>query len=470
MQNEQKAKQHKEATLGKSILCITLVVAFICVGMAVFAANIAVVLFLSWLIVWPFAASLGYSFSDLEKFAAEMGAKCIGPATIILAVGMMIASFMASGTVPTILVIGLHIINPTFFLVISFLLCCIMSVITGTSWGTLGTVGIAMIGVGAGLGVNPAITAGAIVSGSWFGDKMSPLSDSTIMCSTITNTYIMDHIKAMMHTTIPAALISLVLYLILGFSSHKSTYSLSTIDKISSGLGSMFHLNIIALLPIVIVIILMVMKKGTVVSLLAGTISAGLVAICMQGFTLTQILNFAYNGFSCKSSNKIIVSLLNRGGIISLISLLAVFIGGLGLGGILQGSGLLKPILKYCQDNFHSPRTILLAAWVATLICILVVADNNFAFVMVGTLFAGIVKKYNLKSQNLSRILEDVGTLGSALIPWNVGAQFAAGVLGVTTISYTPYAFLNYITPIISLLFIIFQINIVKISKKDEQA
>ena len=191
-------EKKKDASLSLAILTLVLVVGFIAVGIGVFGINIAVLLFLCWLLVWPVAAYLGYSFEELEGFAYEMAAKCISPAAIILAVGMMIAAFMAAGTVPAILVAGLHLITPRYFLVITFLMCCIMSTIMGTSWGTLGTVGIAMMGVGAGLGVNPAITAGAVIGGAWFGDKMSPMSDSTIMCSTITNTYIMDHIRAMM--------------------------------------------------------------------------------------------------------------------------------------------------------------------------------------------------------------------------------------------------------------------------------
>ena len=173
--------EKKKASLALSSLAIVLIVAFIAVGIGVFNVNIAILLFLCWMIMWPFAAHLGYSFSEMEGFAYEMAQKCIAPAAIILAVGMMIASFMAAGTGPTILVAGLKLITPKFFLALTFIMFCIMSVIMGTSWGTLGTVGIAMMGVGAGLGVNPAITAGAVVSGAWFGDKMSPMSDSTIM-------------------------------------------------------------------------------------------------------------------------------------------------------------------------------------------------------------------------------------------------------------------------------------------------
>lgn len=457
--------EKKKASLTLSSLAIVLIVAFIAVGIGVFNVNIAILLFLCWMIMWPFAVHLGYSFSEMEGFAYEMAQKCIAPAAIILAVGMMIASFMAAGTVPTILVAGLKLITPKFFLALTFVMCCIMSVIMGTSWGTLGTVGIAMMGVGAGLGVNPAITAGAVVSGAWFGDKMSPMSDSTIMCSTITETYIMDHIKAMMQTTIPAAVVSLVIYLGIGIGISGDSYDASTVDSIMNGLKGMFHINLIPVIPIVVVIVMILMKKGTIVSMMSGTVVAILIAVFYQGYSVADMGTFLYSGFTCETKNEILISLLNRGGMTSMLSLLAVFVGGLGLGGILDKTGMLEPIFHYITEKYKSPRGIMLMAWCATLLCILVIADNNFAFVMVATLFGSAFQKYNLKSQNLSRILEDVGTLGSALVPWNVGAQFAAGVLGVSTLAYMPYAFLNWMTPILSLAFIILQVKIKKIEE-----
>lgn len=457
--------EKKKASLTLSSLAIVLIVAFIAVGIGVFNVNIAILLFLCWMIMWPFAAHLGYSFSEMEGFAYEMAQKCIAPAAIILAVGMMIASFMAAGTVPTILVAGLKLITPKFFLALTFVMCCIMSVIMGTSWGTLGTVGIAMMGVGAGLGLNPAITAGAVVSGAWFGDKMSPMSDSTIMCSTITETYIMDHIKAMMQTTIPAAVVSIIIYLGIGIFISGDSYDASTVDSIMNGLKGMFHINLIPVIPIVIVIVMILMKKGTIVSMMSGTVVAILIAVIYQGYSVADMGTFLYSGFTCDTENEILISLLNRGGMTSMLSLLAVFVGGLGLGGILDKTGMLEPIFHYITEKYKSPRGIMLMAWCATLLCILVIADNNFAFVMVATLFGSAFQKYNLKSQNLSRILEDVGTLGSALVPWNVGAQFAAGVLGVSTLAYMPYAFLNWMTPILSLAFIILQVKIKKIEE-----
>ena len=177
-----------------------------------------------------------------------------------------------------------------------------------------------MVGVGAGLGVNPAITAGAVVSGAWFGDKMSPMSDSTIMCSTITETYIMDHIKAMMQTTIPAAVVSLVIYLGIGIGISGDSYEASTVDSIMNGLKGMFHINLIPVIPIVVVIVMILMKKGTIVSMMSGTVVAILIAVFYQGYSVADMGTFLYSGFTCETKNEILISLLNRGGMTSVTS------------------------------------------------------------------------------------------------------------------------------------------------------
>ena len=306
--------EKKKASLALSSLAIILIVAFIAVGIGVFNVNIAILLFLCWMIIWPFAAHLGYSFSEMEGFAYEMAQKCIAP----------------------------------------------------------------------------------------------------------------------------AAIVSVVIYLGIGIFISGDSYDASTVESIMNGLKGIFHINLIPVIPIVIVIVMILMKKGTIVSMLSGTVVAILIAVFYQGYSVADMGTFLYSGFTCDIENEILISLLNRGGMTNMLSLIAVFVGGLGLGGILDKTGMLEPIFHYITEKYKSPRGIMLMAWCATLLCILVIADNNFAFVMVATLF------------------------GSALVPWNVGAQFAAGVLGVSTLAYMPYAFLNWMTPILSLVFIIFQVKIKK--------
>lgn len=451
-QTESTINQKSKSTFGISISALIVVVLFVALGVSVLNLDISLMLFLCWIVVAPFARKLGYRFTDLEEMAYDMAKSGIAPAAIIMAVGIMMGTFMASGTVPTVLVIGLNLITPKLFLAITFILCCIMSTIMGTSWGTIGTMGIAMSGVGLGLGINPAITAGAIVSGAWFGDKMSPMSDSTNLCAAVTKTKLMDHVRHMLWTTGIAAAISLVLYLIIGFLTTTNTFDKTQVQNIISELELMFHINFIPLMPLLIVIVMILMKCSTIVSLLCGALSAAIIAVFYQGISIYDIGTIMYSGFSVETENAVISSLLNRGGMSSMLSLIATFIGALGLGGILTKTGLLQPIFDKLTNTIKSQRSVLLMAWFLTLMCILVISTNNFAFVMVGTLFAPIFEQYNLKSENLSRILEDVGTTGSVLIPWNVGAVFVVGVLGVSTMEYAPYAFLNILAPIVSLI------------------
>lgn len=446
-----KIKPKKEATPVISALTLAIVVAFVAVGVSALNLDISLMLFLCWLVVAPFAALLGYNFFELEEMAYDMAKNCIGPAAIIMAVGVMMGAFMAAGTVPTVLVAGLGVITPGLFLVTTFILCCVMSMIMGTSWGTIGTIGIAMSGVGLGLGMNPAITAGAIVGGAWFGDKMSPMSDSTNLCAAVTKTKLMDHVRYMLWTTGPAALISIVLYGIIGFRSSAGAFDRTQVLEIVSCLNSMFKIDVVAVIPLAIVIVMIIMRKSTIVSLLSGAVAAAVIAVLYQGVSLSDIGAIMYNGYRAESDNAVITSLLNRGGMASMLSLIATFVGALGLGGILNGTGLLKPVFDGLTRGIKSAKGVMVMAWFLTLACILVISTNNFAFVMVGTLFAPLFEKYHLKSQNLSRILEDVGTTGSVLIPWNVGAMFVVGVLGVPTLQYAPYAFLNIFTPVISL-------------------
>lgn len=446
--------RHRESTLLYSLVALLCIVVFMACGYVFLSANFAILLFLGWLIAAAFAMGLGYKFTEIENLAYQSAQKGIGPAAIIMAVGLMIASFMAAGTVPTVLVVGLKSINPSIFLTVAFILCCITSLITGTSWGTIGTVGVAMIGVGAGLGVDPAITAGAIVSGAYFGDKMSPLSDSTILASTMTGTELWTHIKNMLWTTLPGAILCLILYTVLGFSGASDSYDTSAIDSIISAMNDIYHIDFLAVLPLLVVMVLIALRASTVGSLLIGTVLGSVIAVVYQGYSPKEMAAFLYSGFVVNSEDSFLTGILNRGGLTSMMSLVAMIIVALGLGGIISETGLLKPVFEAITRSIRSAKGVLLMAWVIVWMCVCIVPTYNFAFVLVPTLFNPLMKRYHLKTENLSRILEDVGTLGGNLFPWCVGPVFASGVLGISTAQYWPYVFLSILVPIISLIFI----------------
>ncbi|MDY5930732.1 MAG: Na+/H+ antiporter NhaC family protein [Candidatus Ornithospirochaeta sp.] len=447
--------EKKSPSLALSVCALLTIIVFVAVGYLTVKANFTVMLFACWLIMAAFTLPLGYRFSEIEGFAYKGAKNGVGPAAIIIAVGILIASFMAAGTVPTILALGLKVINPVIFLPLTFILCIATSLITGTSWGTIGTMGVAMIGVGTTLGVNPGMTAGAIISGAYFGDKMSPVSDSTILSSTLCGVELWDHIRNEAYTTIPGAVIALVLYTVIGFTTGKGSYDPEYVNQVVSALGSVFKLDIIALLPIIVVLVLICMKKSTIGAILIGAVVAFFIAVLHQGYSVAEVCSFLNSGFKCGSEDAFLKGILNRGGISSMMSLVGLIIVALGLGGIIGETGILTPIFAFVSDRIRTAKGLLVTLWVLVWICVILVPTYNFAFVILSTLFVPLLDKYGLSSKNVSRILEDVGTLGGNLFPWGVGAVYATGVLGVPTVQSAPFNFLCYIVPVISLVYIL---------------
>lgn len=284
---------------------------------------------------------------------------------------------------------------------------------------------------------------------------MSPLSDSTILASTMTGTELWTHIKNMLWTTIPGAVICMILYTVLGFYNSGSTYDKSVIDSIISSMNNIYHIDLLAVFPLLVVIVLISLRTSTVGSLLIGSVLASAIAVVYQGYSMKDMAGFLYQGFVVDSSDTFLTGILNRGGLTSMMSLVAMIIVALGLGGIISETGLLQPVFEAITRSVRSAKGVLLMAWVIIWICIFIVPTYNFAFVLVPTLFNPLMKQYHLKTENLSRILEDVGTLGGNILPWCVGPVFATGVMGVPTTQYWPYVFLSIIVPAISLIYIL---------------
>ena len=459
----EKEKNRKTPSWQYSIIVFAVIVLFIALGYALFKIDFAILLFVSWLLAGVFAMPLGFKFREIEDFAYESAKKCIPSSAIILAVGIMIAAFMAAGTIPSILVGGMEIITPKFFLPFTFLFCCVISVATGTSWGTAGTVGVAMIGIGTALGINPAFTSGAIISGTYFGDKMSPLSDTTILASTLTETDIFVHIKAMLWTTIPAAVLCVIVYGVMGIVTANDNYDRAAADAFVESLQGLYHINFLPVIPLIVVIVMILMRKSTVVSLLVGALLAAAIAVVYQGVSISDLGTFLTSGYVANTEDTMVTSILNRGGLTSMLKLLSIFISALGLGGILTGTGILQPIFDMLVRRIKTGKGVLLSAYVTTWLGITLVPTYNFPFVMDATLFNPLLKRYNLKSENLSRIMEDVGTLGGTLMPWSTGPVFVAGVLGVSAGPMCQYNFLAMFVPVISLIYILTGFGLKKI-------
>lgn len=443
----------KEPSLGYSLTILIMVIGIIAVGMLAFGAAIQFMVFSTMLILIPFIMKLGYSYKEVEQQIFTSMLKALQPCMILLAVGVLIGSWIASGTVPALIYYGIHAVSPQFFLVTTLLLCSIVSIATGSSWTTLGTAGVAMMGVGHSLGIPVGITAGAIISGAYFGDKMSPLSDSTNLSPAVVGAELITHIKHMMWTTVPAYIITAVIFTIVGLKYDAQTINSADVNSLTNYLSEHFQLGIWPFVPVAIVFTLLVTKQPAISSIFIGAIAGGVVAVFVQGVSIREILDIFYSGFYVESGIETVDSLLQRGGLESMLSLIALFLFALGLGGLLQSSGILKTILQSFVSKIKSRGMLVFVTIIVAYFTLGLGGAFSFSAVITGTLMKPLYDKFNLRPENLSRIIEDTATQSCALPPWTASGLFTATALGVSPLVYIPFCFLAMITPIVSLFY-----------------
>lgn len=396
--------------------------------------------------------AVGCPWSKIEE-AIIYGGKLMIPTCLILySIGSLMGAWLASGTVPTIIYYGLKMINPSVFLVTACIACIITSLSTGSSWSTIGTVGVALMGVGLGLGVNPAMTAGAIISGAAFGDKMSPLSDTTNVAPAVAEADLFDHIKAMCYTAGPSILITLTVFFFLGIKVSGDVNNEVVVNIIDS-LQNTFKLGFIPMIPPILVLGLAIKKMPAFPTLLISTGVAVLIAIFYQGETLLNILAIMENGFSSQTGFYEIDKLLSRGGLHSMMYTSSLGIIVMTFGGMLEKLGILEVCLEKLKGLTKSVGNLVLTTVVTEVLLNLITASQYMTIVLGGRLFVSEYKKKNLLPQTLSRTLEDSGTVTSLLIPWNLCGAFAVSTLGVGALEFLPFAVFNYLTPILAVVF-----------------
>ncbi|MGM0602067.1 MAG: Na+/H+ antiporter NhaC [Bacillota bacterium] len=443
----------KKPTTSYAYLVLIALVILIAVGLVIFDAPIQTMFFLGWLVIIPAAMKLGYSYQEVMDAAFDFCRRAMQPSFIILAVGALVGTWIAAGTVPTLIYSGLAIVTPKYFLLTTLILCSLTSLATGTSWGTMGTAGLAMMGVGAGLGVPAPITAGAVISGAYFGDKMSPLSDSTNLAAAVTEGDLMKHVKHMFYDQIPSYIITAVIFVFIGFKYSGGTVDSTHLNSMLDGLANNFNIGIIAFIPAIILIALLVMKKPPIISILIAAIVGGIIAVLHQGESFNTILSAFYSGYSSNTGIDFLDTLLNRGGVTSMFGTLSIMLFGFGLAGMMNEVGIMEALLEPLTKKVNSLGKLVVVSMIVNYASNMIGASMSFASVMTGTLLTPVYKEWNLKPENLSRIIEASGTLGAPLIPWNSNAIYASAMLGVSPIAYLPYCFLNYITPLIDLFY-----------------
>lgn len=399
------------------------------------------------------AAKVGHSWDSILGGILESVHRALEALIIVMVVGILIGSWVSAGTVPAMVYYGLGFISPQMFLPTGAILCAIVSVATGSAWTSAGTVGIALMSIAGGLGINPSLAAGMVISGAYFGDKLSPLSDSTNVAAATAETPLYEHVGAMLSTTIPSFLIALVLYTIIGFRTGGGNFDPSRVELIRSTILQNFNINLWLLIPPLFVIFAAIKKIPGIPSLLAAAGLGGIFSMVFQGRGLGDILlNFHY-GFEAETGVQVVDKLLNRGGLDSMMWTISLIIFALAFGGILEKAGFTEAILGRLITKIKSLGGLVTLTIVTGIACNFILTDQYLSIIVPGRMYAKAFDDKNLSRKYLSRTLEDGGTMWSPLCPWNGCGAYQAATLGVATFSYLPYAFMNLINPILAIIF-----------------
>ena len=450
-------KENRTAGTSSAIPALILVGTVAClIGMVGFLKlNVATSLMVVGIITVFLAQALGAKWEEIAVNIGEAINTVYIGVFIMMLVGMLIGSWMAAGTVPMLMYYGLKWLSPSIFLVATCILCSLMSILTGTSWGTIGTMGIALIGVGKGLGMNELCTIGAVVTGALIGDKMSPLSDTTILAPTVSGTDVYKHIRSMLYTTVPALVVSLILYGFLGISSSGGSVVTESYSEIMNTLSANFHMNILSLVPPIVVVTLIVLKKPSIPTFGIGIFVGGLIAMLVQGRTFTEVIGFCASGFSVDTGSSIVNSMVNRGGLLNMMSTISVIIAAALFSGALKSCGVFEMLCGVIRKAAKGSKSVLVSSYILHFLLYALTGSYFVTFSIVGPMMGPIFDEYDIDRRNLSRMLEDTGTTAAPLIPWSTFSVYVAGALGVSAWEYLLYCPLSYFGLITAAIYII---------------
>jgi len=410
---------------------------------------------------------LGYRWKEMQNGIVSSISNAMGAILILLLIGSLAGTWLISGIVPAMIYYGLKILNPTIFLFAACLVSAIVSLATGSSWSTIATLGVALLGIGKALGLADGVIAGAIISGAYFGDKMSPLSDTTNLAPAMAGTDLFTHIRYMTHTTVPSILLTLIIFLVMGFSIDTSG-SIGDIPLILSSIEGAFNITGWLFLVPAVVIFLIIKKVPAVPALLVGTLMGGLFAVIFQPQILDQVsgisgnflkssfmavFNAMYATVNVTTNHEMVNNLLSTGGMSGMLNTIWLIMCAMTFGGIMEVTGMLNVIASQVVKFATSTGNLIAATAVTCGFFNVTASDQYLAIVVPGRMFAGTYKGRGLKPEVLSRTLEDSGTVTSVLVPWNTCGATQSSVLGVATGTYLPYCFFNIISPLMTVLF-----------------
>ena len=427
-----------------------------------------VALLLAGAIAAVIAVRNGYPWKEIEQAIVAGISTAMVAILILLAVGALIGTWMLAGTVPAMIYYGLKLLEPHFFYAATCLICAVASLSIGSSWTVAGTLGVGLMGVSLGLGLSPAITAGAVVSGAYFGDKMSPLSDTTNLAPAVAGTDLFTHVRHMAWTTTPSFVIAMIIYAIIGFSGHV-TEGHPAMAMTMNALESHYHLSVLTLVPLVVVFVLAFKRFPALPTILFGALLGGVFAVWLQPdvvvayadapgkpfwlAALKGIWTALANGYVSTTGEPAVDKLLSRGGMSSMLSTIWLIICALAFGAVVEHAGMLARLIQSILRAAKSTGALITAVVMTCIGANVIAADQYMSIVVPGKMYRAEFLRRGLHAKNLSRTLEDAGTLSSPLVPWNTCGAYMAATLGIATFSYAPFAFLNLINPFVAILY-----------------
>ena len=452
-------KKVRKANFGEALFTFVSLTIIMFISIIKYEESPHIPMLIGVLIASLVALKIGYSWKFIENSMIKGISQAMQSIIILAIIGVLIGIWILAGVVPTMIYYGLMILKPSIFLVATVLITSITSLATGTSWGTAGTMGIALMGIASGLGIPAPVTAGAVLSGAYFGDKMSPLSDTTNLAPAMAGTDVFTHIKAMLKPTLIAYVLTLLIFGFLSLKYKGASADLSNVDVIDKGLKESFTISPVLLLAPLLVIISIAKKLPAVPGISLGIIIAAILGPIYQGVNFGDILSAGLNGYVSNTGLEAVDKLLTTGGLNNMMSSISLTIIAMMFGGIAEETGILEAIVKKFLHRVQSIVGLVVSTILTCLFTNATMPEQYISIVVPGRMFKNEYKDRNINPELLSSTLESGGTVTSAMIPWNTCGTYMSTVLGVSTVHYIPFLFFNLLMPLVQVIIVAIEAN-----------
>ena len=445
-------KNQKESSFLQSIICFGGIILIVIIGLLWLNISLHTLLLIS--IVWTaiHSVNLGFDFKSIKSAMIKGIEKGLGAIFIFFLIGVLIAAMIESGTISSLIFYGLDILQPIIFLPAGLILCSLMSLATGTAWGTIGTLGVVLMGLGDALGIPLPLVAGMIVSGASFGDKMSPVSDTTNLAAMSADTDLFSHIKSMLYTTVPTYIICLFIYVMLGLNYANQIVPSEELENLKKYISFEFSTNLISLLPILVLFVLSIKRLPAEISMMGSIVTSIILAIFLQKSSLPDVLNSLYSGYNANTGMERLDVILSRGGIESMMWTMSLALLALSLGGLLNSAGFVRVLMEGLLLRIKRAASLVALTISTGVISNMSMGEAYLSIIFGGQIYKKSYKDHNLEKHMLSRTLEEGATLSTTLIPWTTSGAFVTGILAISPLDFAPWAFFNYINPLLSII------------------